>query len=780
MDVGSQLLRVLLVEDNTIDADLIRQQLLKKEYGIHLEIVPTIALAQDKLAQVPLFDLVLTDLRLPDGTGLDLLAEIRNQDLSLAVVIITGAGDQEAAVAALKAGADDYLVKSLDLGQKLPALLKEAFERFKSTRAFRSNRLTVLYAEPNSFDVDLTRRHLAKQAPHIHFEAVHDGHALLTKINNQETSEKYDALLLDYNLPGMNAIELVKILRQQMELTIPIVLVTGHGTEEIAVHAIRLGVNDYLVKRDGYLHRLPVILENVTKQAELIRQEKRYRNLFDSMRDAMIVANQSRIVLDANQPALRNIFGYEISDIVGQSTSILYADQEQFEKVGGEVYHNPRPAEGKIIETSFLRKSGEEFSGELSALKLRNDKGEPIGNIVIIRDITEHLKAEKKRLFLEEQLQQAAKMESLGQLAGGVAHDYNNMLGVIIGYTEMAKRKIKEDNPLSGDLAIILKAAERSATITRQLLAYARKQTINPQHLDLNQTLESMLQILRRLIGENISLLWQPGTIQAAVKLDPSQLDQILTNLCVNARDAISGSGQVTIKTEQVNIDEAYCMKHPNLIPGQFVMLAVSDNGCGIEESNLSKVFEPFFTTKEKDQGTGLGLATVYGIVKQNQGLINIYSQPGHGTTIEIYFKTHATLPQKIVSDTEPDLNYGAGETVLLVDDDLMVLAMEQKMLQELGYKVLIAPGPAAAIGVADGYPEKIDLLITDVVMPEMNGRQLAENIHARYPEIKVLFMSGYTADVIAHREILDEGVNYIQKPVTMDSLSREIRATIG
>ncbi len=380
---------------------------------------------------------------------------------------------------------------------------------------------------------------------------------------------------------------------------------------------------------------------------------------------------------------------------------------------------------------------------------------------------------------METQLLQAQKMESVGRLAGGVAHDFNNMLGVILGHTELALLQADENHDLYADLIEIQTAATRSADITKQLLAFARKQTISPRQLDLNDTVESMLNMLRRLIGENLDLVWQAAAHIWPVKMDPSQIDQILANLCINARDAISGVGKLTIETGIKTFDEAYCSENPGFIPGDFVLLAVSDNGCGMDKDTLDNLFEPFFTTKEVGKGTGLGLATVYGIVKQNNGFINVYSEPGQGSIFKIY------LP-RLVADEDTDKAIpdnkavaGGSEIILLVEDEPSILRITRMMLEKKGYSVLSAATPAEALKKAKNHSGAIDLLVTDVVMPEMNGRNLAGQITDLYPDIRLLFMSGYTANVIAHQGILDDGVAFIQKPFSMADLTEKVRKVL-
>ncbi|MCF8088898.1 MAG: PAS domain S-box protein [Desulfotignum sp.] len=392
---------------------------------------------------------------------------------------------------------------------------------------------------------------------------------------------------------------------------------------------------------------------------------------------------------------------------------------------------------------------------------------------------TERKQAEAEREKLQAQLSQAQKLESVGRLAGGVAHDFNNMLGVILGHTELALLKAEEDNDLISDLKEIQKAAKRSADITKQLLAFARKQTISPKQLDLNTTVESMLNMLRRLIGEDIDLVWQPTAHLWSVKMDPSQIDQILANLCVNARDAIAGVGKLTIETGKKTFDKEYCKEHAGFIPGDFVLLAVSDNGCGMSKDTQDNLFEPFFTTKEVSKGTGLGLATIYGIVKQNDGFINVYSEPDQGSTFKIYLPRVVTDEDNDKAIPEKKAAAGGTETILLVEDEPSILRMTRMMLERKGYTVLTATTPAEAVEKAKNHTDKIHLLMTDVVMPEMNGRDLSGKITDLYPDIRLLFMSGYTANVIAHQGVLDDGVAFIQKPFSMADMAEKVREVL-
>ena len=419
------------------------------------------------------------------------------------------------------------------------------------------------------------------------------------------------------------------------------------------------------------------------------------------------------------------------------------------------------------------RKDGTLYEEEATISPVRDASGKTVNYVAVKRDVT-------RESQLEIELRQAQKMESVGRLAGGVAHDFNNLLMCTMGYAQLCLDRLPGDHPVRGYLNAIVSTSQRSADLTRQLLAFARKQTIEPKVLDLNDAMAGMLKLLCRLIGEDINLILMPGAGLWPVKLDPSQIDQILANLCVNARDAIAGVGKVTLATANVMIDQAFCANHAGFVPGAYVLLTVSDDGCGMDEAVLANIFEPFFTTKDVDKGTGLGLATVYGIVKQNGGFIYVDSEPGKGTTFKIYVPRFVGDAPKAAAASTGEVPRGRGETVLMVEDEKSLRETCELFLEALGYKVLVADTPTAALGMAAQHKHDIHLLFTDVIMPGMNGLELAEKLQAVKPGLKVLFMSGYTADVIFNRKVPDEGLHYIQKPFSRDNLARKVREVLG
>lgn len=408
-----------------------------------------------------------------------------------------------------------------------------------------------------------------------------------------------------------------------------------------------------------------------------------------------------------------------------------------------------------------------------------DDQGRIIGTFGIQLDISERRKAEREREKLQEQLVQTQKMESIGRLAGGVAHDFNNMLQIILGNVEFALLQDINSELLRNNLREIQKSAIQSSQLTQRLLAFARKQTITPKAVNLNEVVESILKMIRRLIGEDIILEWQPGRNLWNIKIDPGQVDQILANLCVYSRDAITGVGKIIIRTENRLVSTDGEPLDAQKSSEEYVILSVSDNGCGMTQEVYSHLFEPFFTTKEIGKGTGLGLAMIYGIIQQNNGLINVISEPGKGTLFELSFPRHYldNLPQDRVEDTPKDLK--GSETILLVEDEPGILEFTNIILTTFGYSVLLAVNPSEALQISHSHTGKIHLLLTDVIMPEMNGRELARIIQLNHPEIKLMFMSGYSADVIAPHGVLDEGMSFIEKPFMLDDLLMKVRTTL-
>ncbi len=559
-------------------------------------------------------------------------------------------------------------------------------------------------------------------------------------------------------------------------LTVPII------AEEAIVAVVGVG-NKEDEYTDTDVMQLKLFMDSVwmitmrkRAEKELLASRKQYLNLVEGTPDLITRVDTEGRLIFVNHASLK-YYGLAPEECIGRlAFDFVHPDDRE----GTESAFKTWLRDGGEIFTYENRQVGVNIQGHhhmVWSIRAEHDEnGNVSGFASTARDITDRKHAEEENVKLEDQIHQIQKMESVGRLAGGVAHDFNNMLGVILGHASLALAKTDAAKPLHDHLEEIMKAAERSADLTRQLLAFARKQTIAPKVLDLNDTVAGMLKMLQRLIGEDINLTWQPAANLWPVKVDPSQIDQILANLSVNSRDSIVGIGKITIETGNCVIDESYTTHHIDFKPGKYVTLTVSDDGCGMDKETMTHIFEPFFTTKGVGEGTGLGLATVFGAVKQNNGFINVYSEPGLGTKFTIYLPSLPGEVEPASPESVADLSPHGQETVLLVEDEPAILNMAAQILVRLGYTVLQTNSPKEAIRMAKEQDGVIDLLITDVIMPEMNGKDLADNLQSHFPLLKCLYMSGYTADVIARHGVLDEGVYFIQKPFSLPNLATKVR----
>jgi PAS domain S-box-containing protein len=507
--------------------------------------------------------------------------------------------------------------------------------------------------------------------------------------------------------------------------------------------------------------------EDFPSARELAIAELRlFRTLLDRTNDCIEVFDpETSQILDVNERSCETL-GYTREELLAMKvgdfavTFDFEAFRRRIETTAGSGL--------VLLEGVHRRKDGSTFPVEVSVSVAQLDR--PYA-IAIVRDISE-------RRRLEEQFSQAQKMESVGRLAGGVAHDFNNQLGVIIGLAELAMSGMEPAEPLRADLSEILQAARHSADLTKQLLTFARKQQVVARVLDLNEHVERSLQMMRRLIGENIRLAWRPASDLWPVKMDPSQVDQILANLCVNARDAIADVGAVDIATTNCSLDAVFCAWHPDAVPGDYVRLSVGDDGCGMTREVLSRIFEPFFTTKAVGQGTGLGLATVYGAIRQNNGFITAVSAPNKGTTFDLYLPRHIGTTETAAPAVVVPQMLGR-ETILVVEDEAAVLRMTTRTLEAHGYTVLAANGPDEAIRLAGEHAGAFDLLLTDVVMPGLNGWDLAETLLATHPKLKVLFMTGFAAATRPGHATPVDGAQFISKPFDLATMTSKVRAVL-
>ncbi len=1071
---------ILFIEDNDTDAALIEKALSAAPSPIHLHRVTTIRQAIQALqsGNPPPYDLVLSDLHLPDGGPLSLLDYIRELDLPLPVVVITGQGDEETAISILKAGADDYILKRDDFLSRLPAILTEACQHYQLSIIRNRHPLRVLYADPNPTDIDLTRFHLKRYAPHIRLKTVQTAGELLNLLVHSDSPPTVDLLLLDFHLPDTNALDLMKELHQVHQIDVPVVIITGQGKEDIAIQALKLGAVDYVVKSSGYLHRLPAVLENayhrarwMSERAALQEQAELTRQLLNTTLDGYILADTQGQILDVNpaycqmtgysrdeliqmnvrdlealhtppeiearirdmvatgrarfetrhrgkddrlidldvsitiiylnrnsplvatfvrditaqkqtinelrrlkrfnesivqdmtegifiedaggyftfvNPAGAEMLGYTPDELVGRHwRDIIPADQQhviqqknearrrgvadQYElelvTKGGErltvlVSGKPRldettgqfegtlaiitnitdrvkmerelrqrnrelellnaiiAASAANLETELIletacRELGQTLNATITEALLLNDErteattaaaytepGQPnaqarawpvSGNPVlehllnykspfIIANLAEtevaalagyrqqgihsllavplvidasvvgalvvesaaarqfspdemslawnvadqvagalaqaRLREERERLA--EQYRQAQKLEAIGQLTSGIAHDFNNILTAINGYAEILQMQFPPNDPRREMTEHILNAGNRAAQLVRQLLGFSRKQIIQPEVLNLPRVIANLENMLRRVIREDIELITLIPSDLWPVKMDPSQVEQILLNLAINARDAMPNGGKLFITASNSILDEHYTAAHPDTPPGEYIQLAITDTGTGIPPEIREHIFEPFFTTKNRATGSGLGLSSVYGIVKQNGGEIEVYSEVGVGTTFKIYlprYSEHKTAPAAPLAVPAPPPT--GTEVILLAEDDAAVREFARETLIRHGYTVLEAANAPEALRRAEEYSNPIHLLITDVVMPGGSGQMLAEKLRQIRPGLKVLYISGYSEEMVAQHGLEAGHINFLPKPFSPTALLHKVRTVL-
>ena len=631
--------------------------------------------------------------------------------------------------------------------------------------------IKVLLIEDNPGDARLLREMLIEAGINkfnlVHVKRISEG-------LNRLRQDNFQVILLDLSLPDSHGLETVDRVCNAAPY-VPVLVLTGLDDEALAIRAVRKGAQDYLIKgqMDGNL--LVRAIRYATERKRTEEALKESEDIFNSFMEHSPIyvffkdENARPIRLSRNY---EQMLGRPVHELLGKTMDELFPSEL---------------AKGMVEDDLRILRDGKPFEvvEELNGRIFETTKfpivkqGKPSLLAGFTIDITERKHAAEEMANLQEQLRQSQKMEAIGCLAGGIAHDFNNLLTVIKGYGQLSLLGLKEDSPLRGNIEEINRATDRSADLIRQLLIFSRRQVMEMRVLDLNILLQNLDKMLRRVIGEDIELVTLLAEDPGRVKTDPGQIEQVILNLAVNARDAMPSGGKLTIETANVELDETYARRHVAVTPGRYVMLAVSDTGVGMTPEVRDRVFEPFFTTIEKGKGTGLGLSTVYGIVKQSEGNIWVYSEPGHGTTFKIYLPQAEELLEEVKEKVVGEELPCGSETVLVVEDEGEVRKVAARILRGQGYKVLEASNGADTLMICKEQKEPIHLILTDVVMPKMSGCELAKCISSIRPEIKVLYMSGYTDNAITHNGILEEGMKYIQKPFTMGALVGKVREVL-
>ncbi len=643
-----------------------------------------------------------------------------------------------------------------------------------------------------------------------------------------------DLILLDIRMKGMDGLEVCRRLKARVETRhIPIILISAFAEAREWAEGLQLGAVDYIIKpfqqaellsrvtthlslsraQDTLEQQAAALLRsNEQLQSEITmrqsvedelrrsleRAERSRRALLSTLEDqkraeadrarlalAIEQVGEAVVVTDAEgtiqyvNPMFETMTGYTRAEAVGRNPRLLKSGAQYiaYYRALWDTITSGRVWRGRIINR---KKDGSLYSEDMTISPVHDDAGRIISFVAVKRDVTEHLHFAEEKVRLEDQLWQAKKVEAIGRLAGGVAHDFNNLTAIVLGYGEMLLGQLRPEDPARKSVEQIIAAGRRSAALTHQLLAFSRRQALQPEALDLNALLRNLEKMLVRLIGEDIELKLMLAADLGRVTADPGQIEQVVTNLVLNARDSMSRGGKLTVETSDAELDETYGLDHAVVVPGRYVLLAVTDTGCGIDKATMAKLFEPFFTTKEKGKGTGLGLAMVYGIVKQSGGYIWAYSEPGKGSTFKVYLPRTDAEPQAKAPDVVGETPRGGGERILLVEDEASLLELSTIVLSGLGYRVSAAESGPKALLMVEQQRLEPDLVVTDIVMPGMSGTELAELLRRDRPDLKVLYMSGYPDDAIARHGVLDPGMPFIQKPFTGHALAVKVREVLG
>jgi PAS domain S-box-containing protein len=767
-------LRVLLVEDSADDALLLEREIRRGGFDPSLTRVENESQFLAAVSQT--WDVVIADYVLPRFTALGVLRHLRHLRLDVPTIVVSGTVTESELVEAMRAGAHDYVQKQ-NLSRLVVAIRRELGEaagrrrRREAEDALREAQERFRFVVENTGDVVYRLRF-----PDMLYDYMSPGIERLTGYGPREINGVgLNGIVVSMTDPAGTPISPEKAdwarhIEQSGEFYADYQVRTKNGD-------LRWLADHSFPWRDAQGHLLGAVgtLVDVTdrKRAEeaLRRSEEYFRSLIENATDPIVVLDAAGTVL-YESPALEKVLGWGPQDRVGRSGLDLLPEDDRPELIQKVQRLLREPGRTDLIETRARHRDGSWRSIEAVA-KSRLDADGKATIVINVRDLTD-------RKDLEAQLNQAQKMEAIGRLAGGVAHDFNNLTTAILGYSELMLRRLPADDPLRRHVNEVTRAAERAAALTCQLLAFSRKQLLQPRVLDLGEVLERSRGLLERLIGEDVELVTRAAPGVGRVRADPVQLDQVILNLAVNARDAMPRGGRLVLEASNADLDEDYAHEHVTVRPGRYVMLAVSDTGQGMDKQTQERIFEPFFTTKDKGKGTGLGLSTVYGIVQQSGGYVWVYSEVGRGTTFKIYLPLVEDAADEEAPASEPaPARAAASEMLLLVEDEGSVRELLRELLESAGYSVLEASRPAEALELARAHSGPIQLLITDVVMPEMTGPDLAHRVAEIRPGLRMLFLSGYTEGVVADKGLIGEGAHFLQKPFTTDALEAKVREVL-
>lgn len=760
--------RVLLIEDDPGTTRLVQGMLGSVEGEFTVEHANCLSAGLTRLAAGGV-DLILLDLGLPDSSGLATFDRVQADAPGVPIVVL-GHGDDEApAIEAARRGAQDYVVKGRMDAHTLGRTVRYAIERARGEAALSESQRALATLMGNLPGMAYRCRNNENWSMEFVSSGCHEltGYQPRDLINDKLTS--FGQLIHpDDRRDGWDEVQLALKENRPFQLTYRIRTATG---EEKWVWEQGVGVRS----PEGEIVALEGLIIDMSERRRAEQASKLLATAVEQGAEAIIITDLDGTIQYVN-PSFEHITGYSREDAVGKTPAILKSGKHD-----GEFYREmwETLGRGEVWTGHFInrKKDGTLYRQDATISPVRDASGAIVNYVSVARDAT-------RERELEEQLQQSQKMEAIGQLAGGIAHDFNNLLTAILGNSELLLNRVASDDPRRMDLEEIRQAGMRAAGLTRQLLAFSRRQVLEPVVLDLNEVVSNVSTMIVRLIGEHVELATKLSPELGLVNADPGQIEQVILNLAVNARDAMPEGGRMLIETSNADLDAAYVSTHAPVESGAYVMLAVSDTGAGMDEATTSRIFEPFFTTKEAGKGTGLGLSTVYGIVKQSNGYIWVYSEPGHGTTFKIYLPRVKVLAEDRgdtdVADSDRKSSMrGWHETALLVEDDASVRAVVRRTLVSNGYNVVEAGNAGDAVRLAEEYGGVIDFLITDLIMPETSGRDLAQTISALRPGIKVLYMSGYSDNTVLQHGMVSPDMEFIAKPFTQDKLLEKIRQVL-